>query len=146
MAQTASSYLFSYKRSLLSADQKQYVITIVDLVFRIVSVIGGIAVLLLTRELLCYLFFLLITGILNNLALSRRVDRLYPELLRSRAQLPRERRKKIFRNVRDLFIGKLSWTITSSTDNLLISALVGTIQVGLYSNYTIVLNLSLIHI
>lgn len=140
LAQTASSYLFSYKRSLLSADQKQYVITIVDLVFRIVSVIGGIAVLLLTRELLCYLFFLLITGILNNLALSRRVDRLYPELLRSRAQLPRERRKKIFRNVRDLFIGKLSWTITSSTDNLLISALVGTIQVGLYSNYTIVLN------
>lgn len=42
--------------------------------------------------------------------------------------------------MRDLFIGKLSWTITSSTDNLLISALVGTIQVGLYSNYTIVLN------
>ncbi len=29
LAQTVSSYLFSYKRSLLSADQKQYVITIV---------------------------------------------------------------------------------------------------------------------
>lgn len=140
LAQTVSSYFFSYKRSLLSADQKQYVITIIDLIFRVLTVIGGIVVLILTRELIYYLIFLIVVGILNNLAVSFRVNQLYPYIRNATDALSPERRKSIFRNVRDLFIGKLSWTITSSTDNILISALVGTIQVGMYSNYTIIIN------
>lgn len=140
LLQTVSSYFFSYKRSLLSADQKQYIITIIDLIFRILTAVGGIVVLLLTKELICYLVFMIAVGILNNLAVSVRVDHLYPYIKQSKETLTPERRKGIFKNVRDLFIGKLSWTITSSTDNILISALVGTVQVGMYSNYTIVIN------
>ncbi len=42
--------------------------------------------------------------------------------------------------MKHLFIGTLSGKITNSTDNILISVLVGTLQVGLYSNYSLIIS------
>lgn len=138
LAQMVCSYFFSYQRSLLSADQKQYIVSIVDLLFRGCSTIGGVLVLLLTHELLVYLVFRFFTSLFNHLALSKQVNRLYPYLKQAKEPLSPERKKLLFLDVRDRFAGKLSWTLTSCMDNLFISLLVGTVQVGLYSNYTIV--------
>lgn len=140
LIQTSSSYLFTYKRSLLSADQKQYIISIFDLVMKIVTILGGIVILKMTKELSYYLIFLTLAGLINNIMISIRVDRMYPYIKRNKNLLERSERKSIFKDVKNIFIGRMSSTITNSTDNILISALVGTIVTGLYSNYTIILN------
>ena len=140
LLQTSTSYLFAFKRSILSADQKQYIIVIVDLVFKIVTILLGIAVLLLTRSFSLYLILLLVSGIINNIAISSKVDKLYPYLKKTKLSLQKEYRRSIFKDIKNIFIGRMSATITNSTDNILISALVGTIVTGLYSNYTIIIN------
>ena len=51
--------------------------------------------------------------------------------------LPAGERKQVFANIKNIFIRTLSGKITNSTDNILISTLVSTLQVGLYSNYSL---------
>lgn len=140
LIQTSSSYLFTYKRSLLSADQKQYIISIFDLVMKIVTILGGIVLLKITKELSYYLIFLTLAGLVNNVLISIKVDKMYPYIKGNKNQLESSERKSIFKDVKNIFVGRMSSTITNSTDNILISALVGTIVTGLYSNYTIILN------
>lgn len=139
LLQTTSSYLFTYKRSMLSADQKQYIITIFDLCYKIFTILAGIAVLMLTRELACYLLLLIVSTVVENLLISRKVDRMYPYLKEHRASLPKEENIAIAKDVKNIFIGKVSGVITTSTDSILINAFVGTVQTGLYSNYNIIL-------
>ena len=140
LLQTSTSYLFSYKRSIISADQKQYIISIFDLIFKIVTVILGIVILKLTSELAYYLIFLILAAAVNNILISKKADSLYPYIKNTKPALPEEERKSIFKDVKNIFNGRISATITNSTDNILIQWFVGTIAVGLYSNYTIILN------
>lgn len=139
LLQTTSSYLFTYKRSLLSADQKQYVITIYDLGYKITVIIVGVVVLKLKHELAYYLILLTVCTVLENILISKRVDALYPYINRNSGKLPKAERMDIAKDVKNIFIGKISNVITNSTDNILINVLVGTVQTGLYSNYNIII-------
>lgn len=140
LLQTTSSYFFTYKRSMLSADQKQYIIIIFDLIYKLVTIIGGIIVLKLTGELAYYLIFLIVCTIVNNILISKRVDKMYPYINEMKGKLTKDETRVIFRDVRHIFVEKLSGVITTSTDSILINTFVGTIQTGLFSNYNIVLN------
>lgn len=140
LLQTTSSYFFTYKRSLLSADQKQYVITLYDLGYKIFTVLLGIAVLKLTHELAYYLVLLIISTVTENILLSRRVDKIYPYIREKSEKLSRKECIEIARDVKNIFVAKLSTVVTTSTDSVLINIMVGTVQTGLYSNYNIILN------
>ena len=139
LLQTTSSYLFTYKRSLLSADQKQYIITLYDMGYKIVTVIAGIAVLKLTHELAWYLVLLTVATVAENLLISRRVEKLYPYIKGARERLGRRDILMLAGDVKNVFVGRISAFITQSTDSILINVLVGTVQTGLYSNYNIIL-------
>lgn len=137
--QTAATYLFSYKTSLLNADQKTYIVSIVQLAVRFVGMTASVAFLVMTHNFIAYLVINIIVNLAINAAASFIVDRKYPYLKRG-AALPKEESKEVFANVKNLFIKSLSGRITNSTDNILISTLVSTIQVGYYSNYAMFLN------
>lgn len=139
LIQTTSSYLFTYKRSMLSADQNQYIITIFDLGYKIVTIVLGIIILKLTRELAWYLVMLTVCTVLENMLISRKVDRMYPFLKEHGGRLTKAENHRIAKDVRNIFVGKVSGVITNSTDSILINTLVGTVQNGLYSNYNIIL-------
>lgn len=139
LLQSTSSYLFTYKRSMLSADQKQYIITIFDLGYKIFTIIFGIIILKLTHELACYLIMLTVCTVAENMMISHRVDKLYPFINEINGSLSKSENRMIAKDVGHIFIGKVSGVITTSTDSILINALVGTIQTGLYSNYNIIL-------
>ena len=134
---TATSYLFSYKTSLLNADQKQYIVSIVSALVKFVSTIVIIIILILFKNYAQYLLLLIVQGLLTNIVLSKIVDKKYP-FLDYKDKLSSKERKEILSNIENIFIKRLSSVITSSTDNILISTLVSTIQVGLYSNYVVV--------
>lgn len=131
------SYLFSYKISLMNANQKSYIQSKISMVIKPIEMIIKIAVLLITSNFIAYLAFSILVTFLGNLVRSYVVDRYYPWLGKNEDMLPREERKEVFANIKNLFIKTLSGKITNSTDNMLISALVDTLQVGYYSNYSL---------
>ena len=139
VAQTASSYLFSYKSSLLNADQKVYIVSTVTAIFKVIMAVVNIAVLLLTKSFVAFLITRIAVTLGMNMTISIVANRKYP-FLKNSSQLPREERRSILSNVKHLFISSLSGKITNSTDNTLISILVSTVVVGVYSNYALILN------
>lgn len=133
------SYFFSYKRSLIIADQKRFIATYYRYGFYFVLNIAQIIILILTRNYLIYLMLLVTSTILENIFISNKANQLYPFLKeKNDAKLNDEEKKSILRNIKAMMCHKLGSTVVMGTDNLLISKFVGLVQVGLYSNYYLI--------
>ena len=138
---TVISYLWVYKQSILIADQKNYVVYNVKLIVSIVTMLGQTVFLLLTHNYIVYLLLAIATTFLTNLYVSRVADKHYPYLKnREKTRLDIETRKTININVRSLMIYKIGTLLVTGVDNLMISSLIGVSLVGIYSNYTLVVN------
>ena len=136
--QSAVSYLFSYKIALLNADQNGYIYTRIYTVFKLVGTVLILIVLFISREYLVFLGANILLTIVTDLYASSVAQRKYP-YIDKRAKLPKAERGQIFSNIRNLFIMQFAGRVVDSTDNILISSLISTILVGLYSNYMIVI-------
>lgn len=142
LANTVVSYFFTYKRSLLSADQKEYINSINRTVFSIIQSIGQFLVLLLTKNYLLYLIVVIICTLLSNIGISYQCDKIYPYLKNNHEKLTKEETKLSLKYVAAQFSHKVGGIVVSGTDNILTTSLVsgGLAIVGLYSNYLLLTN------
>lgn len=137
--QLASSYLFSYRMTLLNMDQKSFLVSKATGVIRIIGSLIQIIIIPLTRNYIYYLVVVLAIGVITNIYCSYIAYRTYPYLNKLKVTpLPIDEQKNIFSNTKNIFIKAISFRITNSTDNILISTLVSTILIGYYSNYALV--------
>lgn len=136
--QSAVSYLFSYKIALLQADQNGYIYTRIFTTFRLVGTVLILIALVISRKYLVFLGANILLTIVTDAYASNVAQKKYPYIDR-RAKLPKGERGQIFSNIRNLFIMQFAGRVVDSTDNILISTLISTILVGLYSNYMVVI-------
>ena len=141
LANTTISYFFVYKKSIIIADQKSYIVSLYQQAFHIIQVLAQIVFLLLTHEYILFLVIQIVCTLLNNIITAKKADRMFPYLRVGKPRpLDKEERKSIFTNVRALFLYKFGSVVLNGTDNIIISALIGVIAVGLSSNYLLVLS------
>jgi len=136
---TVLPYLFSSKAALLNADQKNYIVSKTNTGFRAISFLIEIAILYYTGNFIYYLLIELAYNVLFNYYIAVIVDRMYP-YLKQHEGMQREELYPILRDIRQMFVGKVSGKILNSTDNILISTLVSTGMVGIYSQYSMFVN------
>lgn len=138
---TASTYFFSYRSTLIIAAQQNYIVAAVSYAISIVQSVLQIAALLWSRNYLAYLLIQSVCGLLNNVIISRIALKKFPYIGKKDIKpLPREEKKRIFANVRDLTIYKISSLLVNSTDNILITFFDGLTVTGVASNYTLLVN------
>lgn len=140
LANTVISYLFVYKTAVINADQKNYLISKYQARINIARGILQILFLLMTRSYFSYLIIEVLATITNNLVASRKADKLYPYIKKCDIKLEKDEIKNIFQNVKAIFIYKVSSVLLTGTDNTIISTMLGTVWVGYYSNYNLVIN------
>lgn len=143
-------YLFSYKRTLIISDQKRYKIVPYTMVFSILTVAFQIIVLLLFKNYIIYLLVQTICIFLENIIINRYIDREYSYLSTKKDIKPIDGSElnTIKTKIKALLLHKVgSYTLTS-TDNLIISKLIGIVTVGIYSNYSLIIGMisSLIYV
>lgn len=140
VADSAASYFFTYKRSLLFCDQKEYISTVQSFVFSILTTLVRLVVLIRTHDFFWYLLVTIVGTLLGNIAISVIAGRVYPFLKDTHIQpLAVEERKSIRDNTRAMIFHRVGDVLVFSTDNLIISRFVGLVGVGLYSNYTLLI-------
>lgn len=132
------SYLFIYRTTLVAADQKSYILNKYVMIFKMLSFVAQIAVLMLFKNYFLYLAVAVIVSFLSNLYQNKVALKLYPFLKEKSGNLEKADKERIVVDIKALFLYKISGTIQSNTDNILISIFVGTVFVGYYSNYTMV--------
>lgn len=138
LANTASSYFFVYKKNIIIADQKNFIVLIVTQLVTVARVILQTIFLVITHQYIVYLIIQIVCTIADNVICSMIADRLYPFLKEKAAPLSIEESSGIFRNVKALALYKFGSVILNGTDNILISAMIGVREVGLVSNYVLI--------
>lgn len=138
---TASSYFFVYNRSLITADQNEYKLFRIDLIFKIITILFPITGLFITKNYFVFLIVQIILSVTGNFIILLKVQKEYPILLsKDKPPLDSKVKKAITKNVSALLIYKLANVITAGTGNILLSHFFGLAVVGLYSNYYLIIS------
>lgn len=135
------SYLLTYKRSILYANQKTYIVNIVHIGYTILVNILEIIFLLETRNYVIYLIIKIIFRILENIIITIIANKIYPFIKKGKKEkLDKRTKNEIMKKVKGLLFHKIGGTIVFSTDNIIISKFLGVVTVGFYSNYYMIIN------
>lgn len=136
---SASTYLFSYKRVFLIANQKKYIDSLYSVIFGVLKSISQITVLILTKNFLFYLLLQIICNFVENFAVSYHTNKMYPFLkMENKNKLSTSESEEIKKNVKAVVNHKFGNVALNATDNILISKFVGLVEVGIYSNYVLI--------
>lgn len=134
------SYLFVYKKILINAHQLNYIEVLCHTIFLVIQYVFQIVVLITTQSFILFLLIYLFCTIANNICVARKADALYPFLRDKEVEpLPREEQQGIIKNIRAMLMHKVGNVVVNNTDNLLLSAMVGIVSVGKYSNYYLII-------
>lgn len=137
---TICSYLLIYKKTLLDAQQKMYIGLFYQTLSWVIQDVLKIVVLLVWHDFILFLTIGIVTTLFCNLCISWAADRRNPYLKdRDVKPLPAEEKKAIFANIRAMMMHKAGAVIVNNTDNLVLSACVGLLSTGSYSNYYLLL-------
>lgn len=139
LAGTVLTYLTGYKRAVLYADQKNYILLLGDMAGNTIGVIAKIITLLTLKNYMAYVVVHAGFKVLPNIWASYQVNKLYPYINKLRVELPVEKLKNIKENIKDLFIHKISHFVVTSTDSLIISSFIGISIVGYLANYNMII-------
>lgn len=138
---TICSYLLTYKRSLLYADQKNYIINLVHILYIIFLNAIQIAIIIVTKNYILYLVVKIIFRILENVIITVITNKRYPYILEKNTEkLEKNIFQDIMQKVKALLFHKVGGYISGGTENIVISMFLGISTVGIYTNYKIILN------
>ena len=136
------SYLFIYKKTIFTADQKEYLNTIVINLSQVVRDILQLIVLLVTADYILYLIIQIVFTVASNLIISYKADNMYPYLKDKSCQKLEEKDwNEIKKNIFAMFNHNIGGFLTTGTDNLLIAKFVSLTSVGVYSNYSLIISI-----
>lgn len=136
------SYFLAYNRSLLNADQNGYLNILNNFIYLIIVTIGQILILALTGNYILFLIIQVVCTIASNIDISFRVKKRYkdvfdyPETIKLNNKTITTLKKNTIGNLSN----KIGTVVVMGSDNILISLFVNLTAVGIYSNYTLIIN------
>lgn len=136
---TVVSYLWTYKRSLLIADQKQYVVNIYQAIVQIIVAVFQIIFLIIFENYWCFIILMLLGTVLENFSIARKADKEYKYLQEHADELDSFIKQQIIKNTKAMICHKIGSMVVFSSSNLVLSKFAGLAAVGLYSNYYMVI-------
>lgn len=138
---SVASYFVVYRTMVIRADQKEYILNNCNTVTTIIMYLLQIIYLYISHDFLGYLIIQVLCTLGNNYVQNLIAIKKYPYLLNKATTTNIETiyKKEIFGNVRATFLFKVSDTILDQTDNIIISMIFGTVMVGYYANYYMVM-------
>lgn len=137
---SVASYYYSYKQSIIIADQQNHIISKIHTMFMLTSNLIQILLLLSTKNFIVVLCSQIVITVMKNIYISHRANRLYPYIKeKNHLKLSKEDRQSFFKNLYSLMLYKISGVVINGTDNIVISVFIGIYWVGIYSNYYLIL-------
>lgn len=131
-------FLFAYKRAILTADQRNDIISNINSIISILLFIIQIVVLCLFKNYYIYVIVIGLSNIVNNILVSRIVNKKYPEYV-CKGNLDDDSKKDIKKRVYGVMIQKICSTTRNSLDSIFLSSFLGLNIVAIYNNYYMIM-------
>ncbi len=142
LASSVAGYVFNYKQLLVSANQKQY---LVSAYFQTISIVQSLTQILLAyyyRNLWLWVFVGLVFTIIGIIVFNYRIQQLYPwlnvDLRKGRKNL--KNYPEVLKKTRQIFVQKIKDFILYKSDEIMVGMFVSVVDVAFYGNYTMIIN------
>ena len=141
LGSSLTGYFINYRQILLTADQKNYLVSIY---FQSANLIKtGLQILLASyyKNLYVWVFVEFLFGIIGCIILNWKINKVYPWLRTSKTdgKLLQKQYPNIIRNTKQVFIHKIKDFLLGKSDELFIYAFVSLKMVAYYGNYMLVI-------
>ena len=137
LAAVVITYMYSAKMSLINAYKNNYISTLITSIGLIAQYVLQIVVLVVTKSFIWYCTCKIIASVIQYILFS-----LYnknKDITSKKEKIDPELRAKVVKNVRAMFLHKIGDVIFGTVDSLVISAIIGVVILGYYSNYLTIL-------
>ena len=142
LAISISGYIFNYKQLLVSANQKQYMVSAYFQTIGIVQSITQIILAYYYHNLYLWVIVGLVFTIVGIIIFNHRIYQLYPWLQVSIKEGRKNLRQypEVLKKTKQIFVLRIKDFILNRSDELLVGAFVSITQVAFYGNYTMIIN------
>ena len=138
---TGISYFFSYKASVLTVGQEEFIVTLNRFIFHSIQIILQVIILIQFRNFILFFIIKIICTLLCNISITLIANKRYPFIKeKSTSRLSSSELNEIKKNVAAMFLHRIGTIVIYGTDNLLISHFINIAAVGFYSNYSMIIN------
>lgn len=139
---TVVSYFFTYRRTLLVADQKGYLDFSNQLLFRVPAFVVQLLILRYTQSYALFLFSQIVATFASNYTVYTKVGKLYPYLntKNENFKISQDITETLKKNVIGAFSSNVGLIVMYGTDNLLLSKFIGLKIVAVYTTYLLIIN------
>lgn len=138
---SASSYwFFAYKQTIVKAHQKTYKLTVWGNWLSVCSGVAQIIVLLLFKNFVLYTGVMIAFNILVNFVYAKIAERMFPYIKeKNEGKISKKETVELFKDCGALLLYRINTAVVSASDNIAISVLKGISDVGIYSNYRVII-------
>lgn len=134
-----SYFLFAYLQALISAFQREDVLSKVNIVLQSIMYIIQIVILLSIHNYYIYIFTMPVFTVINNIRTAVLAKRMFPQY-KPYGKLDKKYKDQIKEKIRGLVINKLCIVSRNAFDSIFISMFLGLTDTAIYNNYYYILN------
>lgn len=140
VAQSVVSYFAAYKQSVITADQRGYMVSLYQMATELAANLIRIALVFISRNYVVVLAGGIVVTAAFNFGFGAYISSQYKEIFRIRAKLDKQSMKEILSDTASLLCHKVGTVAVSATGNMVLAKFVSLVSVGLYSNYAMITN------
>ena len=130
------SYGFSSKTSLINAYKNNYITTTINSLGQLLQLGLQMVVLILTHSFVWFLACRIFATVIQWLATEIVARKHYRTIIANRQKVDDGTKKEVVKNVKAMFMHKFGNVLVNTADSIIISAFIGIVILGKYSNYT----------
>lgn len=136
------SYFLTYRRTIICADQKEYIATAADTITYLLTVGLQIWSVIFTKNIYVFLIIKVLMALIRNVFLYIYAGSKYFYIKdHKKVPLSESTKKELINNVKAIFLGNIGGYIITGTDNLYLSIFADLSAIYIYSNYKLIINM-----
>ena len=139
LTSTVLSYMFSSKSSVINAYKNNYITTTINSIGNIIRYILQIIIVIFTKSFELYLVATIISVLIEWLLTSLVFNKKYKEIKQIKAKVNEDTKHEVVKKVKAMFMHKIGGLLVNTADSIIISAFIGVVILGKYSNYTTIM-------
>lgn len=133
------SYYFGAKTALINAYKNNYITTAITSGGIVLQYVLQIITLVVTGSFSGYLMCRIVAVLVQWAVTEVIVRRKYQPIISRREKVDADTRQELVKNIKAMFMHKIGTLLVSTVDSIVISAFVGVVVLGKYSNYATIM-------
>lgn len=137
---TVASYLFANRKALIVADQNNYLVNRNDAFISLITLISQVTLLYLTKSFIVYAVVKIVCRLIGASLIGNKFKKMYPEIAKDKSKetITGDEKKSLIKNMSAMLCHRIGGVSVTATGSAIISKMLGTVQAGIYGNYTII--------